>query len=229
MLNQNTDDNRLFSFFQELDLLEIRLEYLYPVVDKFLIIEAKQTFTGLTKEFIFEKNIKRYRKYIDKIVYYKIDELHSSNVELIRFLESSSNEVQKFIAKIIKDHRHYNKDNLSHVLDSYHRECIHLLLRKESKDEDTILLSDLDEIPNFSILSKIKKFKKINKAMVFVQNEFQYYLNNYSNSDWYGTIVAPYELIKNKSLNELRIKSKELPIIAKAGYHFTSVVALSQL
>ena len=31
--------------FQELDLLEIRLEYLYPIVDKFVIIEANQTFT----------------------------------------------------------------------------------------------------------------------------------------------------------------------------------------
>ena len=32
-----------FLFFQELDLLEIRLEYLYPLVDKFIIVEARQT------------------------------------------------------------------------------------------------------------------------------------------------------------------------------------------
>ena len=57
-----------FLFFQELDLLEIRLEYLYPIVDKFIIVEARQSFTGQIKGFIFEKNIKRYKKYSDKII-----------------------------------------------------------------------------------------------------------------------------------------------------------------
>jgi beta-1,4-mannosyl-glycoprotein beta-1,4-N-acetylglucosaminyltransferase len=38
-----------FIFFQELDLLEIRLSYLYPYVDLFIIVEACQTFTAKTK------------------------------------------------------------------------------------------------------------------------------------------------------------------------------------
>ena len=42
--------------FQELDLLEIRLEYLYPLVDKFIIVEARQTFKGSLK-IIFSKKI----------------------------------------------------------------------------------------------------------------------------------------------------------------------------
>ena len=49
-----------FLFFQELDLLEIRLEYLYPYVDKFLIVESCQTFKGEHKEYNFEKNKKRF-------------------------------------------------------------------------------------------------------------------------------------------------------------------------
>ena len=63
-----------FLFFQELDLLEIRLEYLYPIVDKFIIIEANQTFKGSTKGYIFEENIKRYSKFINKINYFKIED-----------------------------------------------------------------------------------------------------------------------------------------------------------
>ena len=45
-----------FLFFQELDLLEVRLEYLYEKVDKFIILESCQTFTGGEKSFYFEDN-----------------------------------------------------------------------------------------------------------------------------------------------------------------------------
>ena len=43
-----------FLFFRELRLLEIRLEYLYDLVDKFVIVEAIESFTGEYKGFIFE-------------------------------------------------------------------------------------------------------------------------------------------------------------------------------
>ena len=67
-----------FLFFQELDLLEIRLEYLYPLVDHFIIVEARQSFKGSSKNFIFEQNRKRYKKYLDKITYLKIEDIHFS-------------------------------------------------------------------------------------------------------------------------------------------------------
>ena len=44
-----------FLFFQELDLLEIRLRYLYPFVDKFIIVESCQSFTGRRKNLILKK------------------------------------------------------------------------------------------------------------------------------------------------------------------------------
>ncbi len=212
-----------FLFFQELDLLEIRLEYLYPLVDHFVIIEAKQSFKGSSKEFIFEKNAKRYKKYIDKIIYYKVEDIHLSYKGLLDFLEKSNSKINKTICKFIKEHNYYDKDNLSYVLDSYHRECIHIALKNKCKNEDIILVSDLDEIPSFQIVRNLKQENKLNYSTVFVQNEFQYYLNNYAQSNWYGTIASPYKLIKEHSLNELRKNSKRLPIISNSGYHFTSI------
>lgn len=44
-----------FTFFNELDLLEIRLEELYNYVDYFVIVEANKTHAGEIKESIFEK------------------------------------------------------------------------------------------------------------------------------------------------------------------------------
>ena len=36
-----------FLFFQELDILEIRLKYLYDFVDKFIIVEANESFQAI--------------------------------------------------------------------------------------------------------------------------------------------------------------------------------------
>lgn len=212
-----------FLFFQELDLLEIRLEYLYPLVDHFIIIEAKQSFKGSSKNFIFEQNNVRYKKYLDKIIYHKIEDIHFSYDGLIDFLEQSNSKVRKNISNFIKKHDYYDKNNLSYILDSYHRECIHIALEKKCKDSDIVLLSDLDEIPSFKIINDFKKGKKLNSPTVFIQHEFQYFLNNYAKSDWYGTIASPYNLMKKYSLNELRNNTKKLPSILNSGYHFTSI------
>ena len=61
-----------FTFFRELDLLEGRLEYLYDVVDYFVIVEADITHAGNKKELNFLNNIKRYKPYLDKIIYQPI-------------------------------------------------------------------------------------------------------------------------------------------------------------
>ena len=211
-----------FLFFQELDLLEIRLEYLYPFVDKFIIVEARQSFKGNAKDYIFEKNIKRYHKYQDKIIYYKIEDIHFSYEELIDFLKKSNSIARKNICEFISSHNYYDKDNLSWVLECYQRECIHIELQKRCNDEDIILISDLDEIPSYKIIRKLKK-TKLNYYKVFVQHEFQYFLNNYAQSNWYGTIASNYKLLKRNSLNELRRNSNKLPAIYKSGFHFTSV------
>jgi beta-1,4-mannosyl-glycoprotein beta-1,4-N-acetylglucosaminyltransferase len=63
-----------FTFFNELDLLEIRLNVLSPVVDKFVLVEADKTFTNENKPFYFEENKKRYESFLDRIIHIKINE-----------------------------------------------------------------------------------------------------------------------------------------------------------
>jgi len=211
-----------FLFFQELDLLEIRLEYLYPIVDKFVIVEARQSFKGKAKDYIFEQNISRYHKYLDKIIYHKIEDIHFSYKDLIDFLKKSDSIESQTIYEFINAHNYYDKDNLSWVLECYQRECIHIELQKTCKDEDIILMSDLDEIPSYEIIKNLKKIN-LNYTTVLVQHEFQYFLNNYAHSNWYGTIATTYKVLKNNSLNELRKNSNKFPAIYNSGFHFTSV------
>lgn len=67
-----------FIFYNELDVLEIRLKYLYDIVDKFVIVESKKTFAYKDKKLIFEKNKDRFAAYSDKIIYVTLDDLVSS-------------------------------------------------------------------------------------------------------------------------------------------------------
>ena len=216
-----------FLFFQELDLLEIRLKYLNDKVDKFIILEACQTFTGKEKPFNFEENKKRFEKYLDKIVYFKLEDSHDSYESVVEFLKSKNNESYKKVLNILEAHTHYPKSGLHWVLDTYHRESLHIAYSQHVNNEDILLLSDLDEIPSYHMFDD-KRFLDNKKPIVCQQHEFMYFLNYYDNSDWLGTIFSKYELIKDISLNELRMDSKEIRniidkvVYSNGGYHFTS-------
>ncbi len=62
-----------FPFFNELDLLELRLSELYDVVDRFVMIEAGETFTGKKKPYNYEENAERFARFADKITYLKLE------------------------------------------------------------------------------------------------------------------------------------------------------------
>lgn len=61
-----------FTFFNELDLLEIRLKYLYDTLDYFAIVEADQTFSGENKSYVLEEHWERFRPYHPKMVYVQL-------------------------------------------------------------------------------------------------------------------------------------------------------------
>ena len=56
-------------FFNELDILNLRLHILNPYVDRFVIEEATMTFSGEPKELCFEKNREMFREFLPKITY----------------------------------------------------------------------------------------------------------------------------------------------------------------
>ncbi len=58
-----------FIFNKELDLLELRLEFLYDYVEKFVLVESSQTLSKEEKPLFFAENIERFEKYLDKIIY----------------------------------------------------------------------------------------------------------------------------------------------------------------
>ncbi len=63
-----------FLFNGEFDVLEIRLNELWDIVDVFVIVESNQTFSGMQKPYSFSQSAARFSKFNDKIRYIKITE-----------------------------------------------------------------------------------------------------------------------------------------------------------
>ena len=126
-----------FTFFNECDLLEHRLKYLYDVVDKFVLVEMSRTQRGELKDFFYEKNKERYSNYANKIVHIKITDDMIGNL-----------------------HPKLKKDKRGNIFDwryeNFQRDGITYGL-SECKDDDIVIISDLDEIPNKRIIEEIKK------------------------------------------------------------------------
>ena len=81
-----------FNFFNELDILELRLNTLYDHVDFFVIVESDVTHSGESKKFFYEENIERFSKFSDKILNYKILNTPS---DFINLPETSEEELKK--------------------------------------------------------------------------------------------------------------------------------------
>lgn len=120
-----------FPFFNELDILEIRLNVLYETVDYFVITEANKTHTGSEKDYIFEQNKERFTKFLNKIIYIKIDDFPD--------LESSKT----------------SSDGNKWLYENYQRDAIMRGL-ENCKPDDIVIISDCDEIPNPEAIKKYK-------------------------------------------------------------------------
>lgn len=210
-----------FIFYNELELLAIRLEELENVVDKFVLVEATLTHSGQPKPLYFQENRHLFEKYTDKIISIVVDDFPPGNGD--------------------KEHDYWEREN-------YQREAIRRGLI-ECKDEDIILLSDVDEIPreesiyrlreHFAKLSSTKRAKSECKnckrrdrdcrkwVCGFNMRFFQFYINTEGPLGWPNAAKAfPFWVTRLKTLNYLRLwhlEDHHLASLPNAGFHFTSV------
>lgn len=62
-----------FLFFNEFELLKIRLHEMSPYVDKFVLVESKETFRGEPKPLYFAENQELFKEYRDKIIHVVVE------------------------------------------------------------------------------------------------------------------------------------------------------------
>lgn len=68
-----------FCFFNELDILEIRLNILDPYVDYFVLVESRETFSGKEKPLYYEENKERFKKWNHKIIHSVVPSFTTEN------------------------------------------------------------------------------------------------------------------------------------------------------
>jgi beta-1,4-mannosyl-glycoprotein beta-1,4-N-acetylglucosaminyltransferase len=202
-------------FFNEIELLEIRLNILDPYVDYFVIVESTVTFSGNKKPLYFLENSDRFSKYKHKIKRVVIDDTpdNFTNIDSLYNLD----DIRTDILNDLKLAHHIPKHEPHWCREFYQRECIKYGLVDCDMD-DLIIFSDLDEIPD---PDKIPN--KIDGDSLYhaKQRMYQYYANVKKHETWYGTKFCKYSYIKTRSLNAIRSDKNFVNTIDDCGWHFT--------
>ena len=206
------------NYFNEDLIYGLRLEILDKYVDKFIVAESLYSHSGQRKKLNFDIN--KYPKFKSKIHYIVVE-----------------NEPQDLIKLdgLPYDHAQGMKrmNSLKRIRQQYDvlREGI-----KDAQNDDLIILSDCDEIPNLENLNKVNS----KQIIIFKQLLFYYKFDLHHNAmTWYGSkgclkkdllTFNWLRNIKNKKYNFWRIdtffsknKYMNVKIIENGGWHFTNI------
>jgi beta-1,4-mannosyl-glycoprotein beta-1,4-N-acetylglucosaminyltransferase len=184
-----------FIFYNEFDLLTYRLNILNPVIDYFVLVEAKQTFVGKEKELLYEKNKEKYAEFQHKIIHIVVDLPHIP-------------------VDVFKDEQWVNERHQRNSI----RQGINIL--KLEKD-DIILICDIDEIPDPNTLKKIKT-SEIQVDLNSLEMAFHYYnLNTVSNLLWTHPKILSFNKLNELNTSLDNIRRSECVPIKNGGWHLS--------
>lgn len=211
-----------FTFFNEFELLELRLHELEKVVDKFVLVESNKTHSNLPKPLYFSENKSQYSDFLDRIIHIVVDDMPLGE----------------------KPRDHWKRER-------FQRNAISRGL-KGCSPQDIIMVSDIDEIPNAHTVERfcenftirdgifpglphrilnahitrffLKPFRrKLRKRHPYVWKLEQYlcalYLNRRVRSEewWYGTRIMHF---RDLSCPE-EMRHSGYKIIRNGGWHFS--------
>ena len=217
-----------FMYFDEETVLELRLNILDKYVDYFVIVESSFTHKGDKRNLKF--NHQKFKKFKDKLIYITYDKEPA---------EIAKNSVNEKDDETIKSFKYIENAILR---ENGQRNQI-LRGLELAKDDDMILISDVDEIPNLENLelSKIRE-----KIILFKQDMFYYKFNlKLPNLNWTGTkgckkkfLKSPQWLrnIKDRKYPFYRLdtffsdtKYIDIKIISNGGWHFSNLKTASEI
>ena len=197
-----------FQFFNELDILLLRMHILNDVVDRFVISESTVTFSGDPKPLFYEENKERFREFAHKIIHVVVDDTPMDCDAFTR------------------DH---------------HQKCAVKRGLAGCQDDDIVIFSDVDEIPNPETLRALLPQVEPNRIYMMAQRLFYGYLNledvsgnnlsvtgefdGVEKRQWLGTKVCRYSLLSRYTTEELRnAAQKKIGVrVPNGGWHFSYV------
>ena len=207
-------------YFDEEEVLDLRLNILKDKIDYFVIVESTYNHKGERRKLLFDKS--KFEKFSSKSIYLVFDKV-PDEVQKVSNDDSLEEKDRKYIMNAV-----YRENS--------QRNYIYEGLKKCEKN-DLILISDVDEIPklNFLDLNNLN-----NEIVIFKQDMFYYKFNLViPNFKWSGTkgvlkknLISPQWLrnIKDRKYPFYRFdthfsnkKYTNIKIISDGGWHFSNL------
>jgi hypothetical protein len=187
-----------FLFFNELELLKIRLEELNDFVDYFVLVESSETFRGAPKPFYFEENKHLFEKFLHKIIYVNVNDIRP---------DLGAWEREAFQRNCIARGLSSCLDNdivIISDLDEIPRHEVIPVIRKQLIDRHVFGLA----------LQQTIYFFQLNRSPPGGLHE---------GTLWFGSAATTYRNFKHRGAQFFREKSRrqELEKVLDAGWHFT--------
>ncbi len=207
-----------FMYFNEDVLLDLRLNVLDKYVDYFVIVESNFTHKGDKRELKFDN--KKFEKFKNKIIYLVYDNRPKDIDEVLNEDHEDIKSRKYILNSILRENGQRN-----FILNGL----------KDANEEDLVLISDVDEIPN---LEKVE-INKINQKIIMFKQEMFYYKFNLKLPKffWTGTRACKKKYLKSPQwLRNIKVKKyslfrldalfsdtkfMDIKIIENGGWHFT--------
>lgn len=198
-----------FPFFNELDLLEIRLKELSDVVDWFVLVEATKTHSGKDKPLYFLDNLSRFKGMDDRILNIIVEDMPMTKDELEATLSAQDWHWLE---------SGYQRED-TWVRERYQRNCMMKLLNQIAAPDDIIIIGDADEIVK---ASTIETMKLCDGSNAVEQTLNTYYVNwKCTNMPWWGSkIIQMRHLNSTNTPSEVRFHTKACQYLYNGGWHF---------
>ena len=212
-----------FMYFDEDMILDIRLNILDKYVSNFIICEANFNHNGTNRKLKFDIN--KFSKFKEKIIYIPLEEQPKN---LRKILNSDNQSIKN--SKILDNallRENFQRNFLKNKIKNFH-------------DDDLIIISDVDEIPN------LENFTYKAKITFFEQKMFYYKLNLlHKNFKWYGSKITKKKHLKSPQWLR-NIKSRKYPFwridilfsmkkyhninfVKNGGWHFTNIKSAEKI
>lgn len=192
-----------FPFLNELELLEIRLHEMSPFVDRFVIVESAETFTGNPKPLIFmeNKNNPEFKEFLPKIVHI-VAPLYDKPI------------VNRWDICV------YQRMSLNQGLE-------------DCAEDDLIITGDVDEINRGQDFDRAERVRHTPDFFTPVwQVPYFYYVNLRAPKAWPGNILIRYKTLKevfSGSHMHARFKRRHGNPVKYGGWHFCSLGGIDKV
>ncbi len=208
-----------FMFFNEIELLKMRLEELDEVVDHFVLVESIETQKGDLKPLFFDENRALFEKYLPKIIHVKLEERHPEME-----LWERENYQRRGIARGLKNCKPSDIILISDLDEIPRPELIPSMV--EPLRERSAKLLKEGRGKRFKKHTKKGPHKKekmfyLDAARGFQMPYYWYQLNRLTGGEWVGTVATTYEMVQKFGVQHFRDYRWKFPRVLNSGWHFT--------